>query len=484
MSWVAAAIGGSAVLGYLGARKQAGAAESAGRGQAAAAREQMQFQRELADRLNLQQGPYRQAGYGALGRLNELLGLGPLQDPYSIARYEQGQQMLMDEGRYTPTYSDARREAILRIGATGKRGTMMSAADIAALGESARPTRRGGAFTRGMTRPMEAMAGEGDRRMIIGRKDYEAAKAEQEQLDRLMQSQRDAQNYMRRQQGLPPLPPGEQLMMAGGGAMVPAGGGAMGRAINSIRSERPVKNIPGQPSPMDDRPRGMIGEVEGTYLGALPPGEPAPGQLRAGDLTRMFTAQDLETQLAPNYQFMLSQGLGAINQGANVGGGGSNITRGAIKFAQDYARNAYQDALNNYRLQQGDIYNRLAGIANTGQTAQQAAANTAAQMGSNISQLGIGAAQAQAAGQVGAANAMAGGLSGIGSTLGTYGMLRGMGYFRPETATTPVVPAATAAPTGFYPTSAPIGTVRGTTYTTGPSGGYVGDINTGGFNVA
>jgi hypothetical protein len=436
----------------------------------------MQFQRELADRLNLQQGPYRQAGYGALGRLNELLGLGPLQDPYSIARYEQGQQMLMDEGRYTPTYSDARREAILRIGATGKRGTMMSAADIAALGESARPTRRGGAFTRGITPAMEAMAGEGDRRMIIGQREYRAAKEEQEQLDRLMQSQRDAQNYMRRQQGLPPLAPGEEPMMAGGG---------MGRSINSIRSERPVKNIPGQPSPMDDRPRGMIGEVEGTYLGALPPGEPAPGQLRAGDLTRMFTAQDLETQLAPNYQFMLQQGLGAVNQGANVGGGGSNITRGAIKFAQDYARNAYQDALNNYRLQQGDIYNRLAGIANTGQQAQQNAASTAAQMGSNISQLGIGAAQAQAAGQVGAANAMAGGLGNIASMLGTYGILRGTGNTGNTGSTGGGnVAAATAAPTGFYPTSAPIGTVRGTTYVTGPSGGYVGDINTGGFNVA
>jgi hypothetical protein len=449
----------------------------------------MQFQRELADRLNLQQGPYRQAGYGALGRLNELLGLGPLQDPYSIARYEQGQQTLMDEGRYTPTYNDARREAILRIGATGKRGAMMSAADIAALGESARPTRRGGTFTRAMTPAMEAMAGEGDRRMIIGQREYKAAKAEQEQLDRLMQSQRDAQNYMRRQQGLPPLPPGEQLMMAGGGAMVPAGGGTMGRAINSIRSERPVKNIrgqpspmPGQPSPMDDRPRGMIGEVEGTYLGALPPGEPAPGQLRAGDLTRMFTAQDLETQLSPNYQFMLQQGLGAVNQGANVGGGGSNITRGAIKFAQDYARNAYQDALNNYRLQQGDIYNRLAGIANTGQQAQQNAASTAAQMGSNISQLGIGAAQAQAAGQVGAANAMAGGLGNIASMLGTYGILKGTGNTGNTDSTDGGnVAAATAAPTGFYPTSAPIGTVRGITNATGPTGGYVGDISGGGL---
>ena len=460
MSWVAAAVATSAVLGYAGAKKQAEAAERAGRGQTAAAREQMQFQRELADRLNLQQGPYRQAGYSALGRMSELMGLGPLQDPYSIARYEQGQQTLMDQGRYTPTYVDPRREAILRIGATGKRGATMSAADIAALGESARPTRRGD-------------------RYIIGQREYKAAQAEQEQLDRLVQAQRDAQNFMRRQQGLPPLAAGEQPMMAGGGAMVPMEGRAMGRSIDSIRSQRPIKNIPGQPSPMqpaagqpspmDQRPRGMIGEVEGSYLGALPPGEPAPGQLRAGDLTRMFTAQDLETQLSPNYQFMLQQGLGAVNQGANVGGGGSNITRGAIKFAQDYARNAYQDALNNYRLQQGDIYNRLAGIAQTGQTAQQAAANTAAQMGSNISQLGIGAAQAQAAGQIGAANAMAGGLSNIGSTLGTYGMLRGMGYFRPETATTPV------------PTS-PLPGLGGAGYTpTGPTGPL--DLG-GGMSVA
>jgi hypothetical protein len=443
MSWVATAIAGSAALNYVGAKKQAEAAEKAGKTQASAAREQMQFQRELADRLNLQQGPYRQAGYGALGRLNELLGLGPLQDPYSIARYEQGQQTLMDEGRYTPTYADARREAILRIGATGKRGETMSAADIAALGESARPTRGGDRF-------------------IIGQRDYRAAQAEQEQLDRLVQSQRDAQNFMRRQQGLPPLAPGEQPMMAGGG---------IGRPV-PMPAGQMAPSAAGGASQADTRPRGMIGEVEGTYLGALPPGEPAPGQLRAGDLTRMFTAADLETQLSPNYQFMLQQGLGAVNQGANVGGGGSNITRGAIKFAQDYARNAYQDALNNYRLQQGDIYNRLSGIATGGQQAQQAAANTAAQMGSNISQLGIGAAQAQAAGQVGAANAMAGGLGNISSMLGTYGILKGTGGLGDKTTTDT---------TGFYPTTAPIGTVRGITNATGPTGGYVGDISGGGL---
>ena len=121
---------------------------------------------------------------------------------------------------------------------------------------------------------------------------------------------------------------------------------------------------------------------------------------------------------------MKQQGLGAVTQGANVGGGGSNVQRAAIKFAEDYARNAYQDALNNYRLQQGDIFNRLTNLTGTGQTAQQNIGTTAGQLGSNISQLGIGAGQALAAGQIGAANAMAGGLGNIGGLLGTYGLLK------------------------------------------------------------
>lgn len=148
------------------------------------------------------------------------------------------------------------------------------------------------------------------------------------------------------------------------------------------------------------------------------------GMMGFGAFARPFGPQDLMTNLAPNYQFMKEQGLGAVMQGANVGGGGSNVQRGAIKFAEDYARNAYQDALNNYRLQQGDIFNRLTNLTGTGQTAQQNIGSTAGQFGSNISQLGIGAAQAQAAGQVGAANAMAGGLGNIGGLLGTYGLLK------------------------------------------------------------
>jgi len=160
---------------------------------------------------------------------------------------------------------------------------------------------------------------------------------------------------------------------------------------------------------------------------------------------RDFTAADLQTNLAPNYQFMLGQGLGATRQGLNVGGGGSNVERGGIKFAEDYASNAYQNALQNYMAQKtqafnqeqtglGNVYNRLAGIAGIGQTAVGQTSNLAQSTAANIGQLGIGGASAIGAGQIGAANAMAGGYQGIGNAATLATLLR---------------PQAPVAPTGY-----------------------------------
>jgi hypothetical protein len=86
-------------------------------------------------------------------------------------------------------------------------------------------------------------------------------------------------------------------------------------------------------------------------------------------LSHTFNNADLNSQLAPNYQWQLQQGLGATNQAFNVAGGGSNMVNAADIFAQNYAGNAYQNAFNNYQTQNNNIYNRLAGIANLGTTA-------------------------------------------------------------------------------------------------------------------
>ena len=72
MTWVAVAvITGGATL--IGSGMQARAAERGGQMQAEGARYAADIQKEMFDIQNLQQKPYREAGYGALTRIGELL---------------------------------------------------------------------------------------------------------------------------------------------------------------------------------------------------------------------------------------------------------------------------------------------------------------------------------------------------------------------------------------------------------------------------
>lgn len=67
------ALGIGAVTGLVGSSMQAGAAESAGAQQAAATRYAADLQKQMFDIQNAQYAPYREAGYGALTRVGELL---------------------------------------------------------------------------------------------------------------------------------------------------------------------------------------------------------------------------------------------------------------------------------------------------------------------------------------------------------------------------------------------------------------------------
>ena len=152
------------------------------------------------------------------------------------------------------------------------------------------------------------------------------------------------------------------------------------------------------------------------YAPYLQTGQAGLNQLNAEmpSLTQTFGPDQLKSNLAPNYQFMLNQGLGAQNQALNASGGGSNIGTAGTKFAEDYASNAYQNAFNNYQAQQTNIYNRLSGIAGIGQNAVSGLSNLATGNATNIANLGVGSANAVAQGQVGSAAAQAQGLNSIG----------------------------------------------------------------------
>jgi hypothetical protein len=143
--------------------------------------------------------------------------------------------------------------------------------------------------------------------------------------------------------------------------------------------------------------------------------------------TKEFTSADLIRNLDPSYKFMLEQGLGATGQAMNVGGGGSNVDLARQKFAQEYAKSGAQQAFTNYQTQQSNIYNRLSNLAGIGQAAQTQSNTLGSNTANALSQLGIGGASALGAGQVGAANAMAGAYGNIGSNLMLSQMLTPQG---------------------------------------------------------
>jgi hypothetical protein len=136
-----------------------------------------------------------------------------------------------------------------------------------------------------------------------------------------------------------------------------------------------------------------------------------------GGLLRNFGAQDLYDD--PSYQFRLDEGLKSRTRA--YAGRGNFLSGAALKgierYGQDYASTEYGKSFDRYNVNRDSKFNKLASVAGIGQVATNqtgaAAASFGSQMGNNI----IGAGNAQAAGQVGAANAWN---NGLGSAVGGF----------------------------------------------------------------
>ncbi len=118
----------------------------------------------------------------------------------------------------------------------------------------------------------------------------------------------------------------------------------------------------------------------------------------------------------PGYQFQLQQGQNALTNRESVSGGeNSNNLKGLLSFSQGLANTYYQQALNNY-IQQFQIgnqtkqqgFNNASTISQDGLGAGLHQGLISAQVGQSIGSNIIGAGNAQAAGQVGVANAVTG----------------------------------------------------------------------------
>lgn len=152
--------------------------------------------------------------------------------------------------------------------------------------------------------------------------------------------------------------------------------------------------------------------------------------------TKQFGPEDFAAGLDPSYAFRLKQGQMATDAAANRAGGlvGGNALQGMQDYTQGLASTEYGNVFNRYQTQRGNIYNTLASIAGLGQTSLGQTTPAATQTAGNIGQALIGSGTAQAAGTVGAANALGGALQGVGNTYMLSQMLK------PPTPSVPLFP--------------------------------------------
>lgn len=124
-----------------------------------------------------------------------------------------------------------------------------------------------------------------------------------------------------------------------------------------------------------------------------------------GSLTQAFGADQFRVD--PGYQFRLAEGAKALERSAAAKGmslSGAQL-KGLSQYNQGFASNEYGNAYNRYNNDQTNLFNRLSGIAGTGQQANQFVGQMGAQNAYNIGQNQIGAGNATASGYIGQANA-------------------------------------------------------------------------------
>jgi hypothetical protein len=134
-------------------------------------------------------------------------------------------------------------------------------------------------------------------------------------------------------------------------------------------------------------------------------------------LTAQFGEEQLEQYLDPSMAFRMKYGTQATERAANVGGGllSGNTLRALTEFGQGLASTEYGNAFNRAQTERSNIYNTLANIAGMGQQSVNTGVTAGQALGSQLTGLTTGAGAAQAAGQVGVANALGGAVQGLGN---------------------------------------------------------------------
>ena len=381
--WVA----GSVIVGGL---VSANASKSAANTQAGAAGNAQQISQNEFNTITAQEQPFMQSGYGAMNQLNYLLGIGPKSGTISPTFSGGG-------GRGAPSSAPAASSGGKSLvdslhpwtGITSKLGTAGKIIDPAVLfgsltgGHSGSHWRNWDAFN--AANPGTTSTPDGNYKLPDG------TVVNQKQLDDL------AGTWY----GAAKAPDGDQS-------------GWQQKYSDVLKGIYGDKPPGGSTGGWTMSPDGSMHQQ--LQAGGGTPGQGAPEMSSTaggyGSLLSPFTA-DTFKEMSPAYQFQLQQGQQGVLNGASSGQGAlSGATqKDLMSFNQNLANTSFNNAFNQYQTQQGNIYSRLAGIAQLGQSA---AANTGQQgtaLAGQAAQSATNVGTAQAAGQVGAANAYSGALS-------------------------------------------------------------------------
>lgn len=138
---------------------------------------------------------------------------------------------------------------------------------------------------------------------------------------------------------------------------------------------------------------------------------------RMPELTRGYTAADFAQGIDPGYQFRLAQGQKAFENQANRGGGlvSGNVMQGMQDYTQGQASQEFGAAFNRNAATQTNIFNRLKGIADMGLGAAGTTGEAALRTGESMGSAALVGAQAQGAGDIGAARAYGNTIQGMGN---------------------------------------------------------------------
>lgn len=130
-------------------------------------------------------------------------------------------------------------------------------------------------------------------------------------------------------------------------------------------------------------------------------------------LATNYTPFDYNAMTAdPGYGFRLSEGQKALDRQAAARGGliSGSALKAATRYGQDMGSQEYNSSFNRYLAQRNAELNPLQSLAGMGQTTATNLGTMGAQNAANVGNLATSGAAAQAAGNVGATNAITGGV--------------------------------------------------------------------------